>query len=105
MTSELLPTQSMRVCSTVEDDVATVVQQTNANKTQLNVPGAVELAAVLDTMLMPDTTPFYGSTFNAIPLDASVKIESPPYSAKAVDVPWRFITTVISDLRPDFSRK
>ncbi|MGR3792758.1 hypothetical protein [Vannielia sp. SX4] len=99
MTSKLLPTQSMRVYASVEHDVATVVQQTNTNKTQLDVPGAVELAAVLKTMLMPDTTPFYGSAFNAIPLDASVKIESPPYSAKAVEVPWRFITPLISDLQ------
>lgn len=99
MTSELLPTQSMRVYATVEDDTATVVQQTNTNKTQLDVPGAVELVAVLETMLMPETPPFYGDAFNAIPLDASVKIESPPYSANAVEVPWRFITPLISDLQ------
>lgn len=98
MTSELLPTQNVRITATVKDDVATITEQSNTSSTKINVPEAALLSAVLETMFMPETTPFFCDAFSVAPEDASAKIESPPYSGRAVYVPWRFIAPLISDL-------
>jgi len=95
--STITPTQTQHIDAVMlEDGSARLTVTTVSTSAQLVIPEASGLAEDIEAVFDPATTEAVRATYTCLPADNGAEVRS---GNGAFHVPWRFITTVVDQLR------
>ncbi len=97
MTSELEPSQSIRITAKIDEHgTATLRSITASSTTILDVPDGERLADDLERMLSPTAEDTFRDTYAVLPTSEGVSLKR---AGGAFSMPWQWITTNVESLR------